>query len=366
MNLAFALQGILGIVLAGALAFALMRRFLWRPAFFPYTITFFMRACGAAANLAWKFKFPNIQEKISPELIQCLRNMRASDMAGFRDAYLNLESLPTVAKGMRVLGLRSIFEVLTRKVSLLKSPYTHPLQTPHFFIPGVPAKAFYDPHAPGEFPFTSQLEASYPQIRAELQRLLDSQHAKFRPYAGGHGRVVSGWNNFYFYLFDKKNEENCALCPETARVLASIPRLEKTMIMFAALNPHASLEPHTGPSNGILRVHLPLIVPDRCKIKVGSEERTWKEGKVMIFDDSFVHEVHNHSDHVRLVLFFSIWHPCFADAEIPDLEVFSNAWKNMPITKLYEKFQHRPRENNLVIEQPPAKPLAKPLASPPA
>ena len=74
----------------------------------------------------------------------------------------------------------------------------------------------------------------------------------------------------------------------------------------------------------------------------------------MVFDDSFVHNVQNNSDDIRAVLFFSIYHPCFSDDEIPVLEAFGNAWQVLPVTKLYESYQHRPRQNNLVMHGKPS------------
>jgi aspartyl/asparaginyl beta-hydroxylase (cupin superfamily) len=350
MALWVALALVATLVLVIVAALFLYRRALWRPASFPQAMAFSMRTTGWLAGVAYRLKLiPNIREKISPELISCLKSARAADMGEIRDAYVGLPRLPTVAHGMRELGLNSVFEVMDPKLRHKKSPYTHPLQSPPLFIPGVPAKPFYDPN---EFELTRRLEAAYPEIRRELEALLASGGQAFRPYAGGHGFVSVGWNNFYFSLFGKENAANVARCPRTAEVLNSIPRQDRTMTMFAALNPRARLEPHTGPANGVLRVHLPLIVPEKCRIKVGGEERTWEEGKVLIFDDSFVHEVQNDSDRVRVVLFLSIWHPCFADEEIPMLEALGDAWRNMPITRLYESFQHRPQKNNLVLEVP--------------
>ena len=37
--------------------------------------------------------------------------------------------------------------------------------------------------------------------------------------------------------------------------------------------------------------------------------RTWTEGKFIIFDDSFEHEVWHDGDSVRLVLIVDMWHP---------------------------------------------------------
>lgn len=37
--------------------------------------------------------------------------------------------------------------------------------------------------------------------------------------------------------------------------------------------------------------------------------RSWEEGKVFIFDDSFEHEVWHNGTEFRLVLIIDVWHP---------------------------------------------------------
>jgi len=339
---------ILGACVVFAFAGSWLRRRITRPDLFPYTMSLAMRLSGIVMNLGWKLKvIPGMRARTSRELIDCLMSTRAHQLLPLSRAYVRLDDLETIRKGNEALGLSSIFDTFCEAVRLKQSPYTHPLQKPNFFIPGVPAKPFYNA---ADFGFTRMLEDAYAEIRAELEGLLERSASRFQAYVGGDGMVQPGWNNFYFYLFDKRNEENCAACPKTVSILDSIPRLEKTMAMFAALNPGSMLPPHTGPANGILRVHLPLIVPDKCRLKVGDEERRWEAGKLMIFDDSFVHEVENRSDNVRIVLFFSIYHPCFRDDEIGALQDFGAAWRSLPVTQLYENFQLRLRPGGLLLK----------------
>ena len=124
--------------------------------------------------------------------------------------------------------------------------------------------------------------------------------------------------------------------------------------MFSALNPHARIPPHVGPMNGILRAHLGLVVPQGCYIRVGPDERSWEEGKVMVFDDSFEHEVFNHSDSVRIVLFMNFWHPCFSEQEIKALERFRAAYEHNPISKLHAENQAAKRAHDLETKGVPA------------
>jgi aspartyl/asparaginyl beta-hydroxylase (cupin superfamily) len=67
-----------------------------------------------------------------------------------------------------------------------------------------------------------------------------------------------------------------------------------------------------------------LEVPSNCRIRVGDEERSWAEGDVLIFDDSFEHEVWNDSDRERIVLIIDIWHPDLTDGQIAAIRLFGS------------------------------------------
>jgi aspartyl/asparaginyl beta-hydroxylase (cupin superfamily) len=49
--------------------------------------------------------------------------------------------------------------------------------------------------------------------------------------------------------------------------------------------------------------------------RVGNETRPWREGEVVIFDDSIEHEAWNRSQQLRVVLLFDIWRPELTDKE---------------------------------------------------
>ena len=77
----------------------------------------------------------------------------------------------------------------------------------------------------------------------------------------------------------------------------------------------AHIPPHTGVANIRLVVHLPLIVPPDCGIRVGSETRGWEEGRCVVFDDTFEHEAWNKSGQTRVVLICDIWNPYLTPPE---------------------------------------------------
>ena len=274
--------------------------------------------------------------KIPEDVIKAHREVKLSEMETLRDVYTEIDRLPTIQKGKAALGLKSVFEIPLKRVHRIPSPYTHPLQYPPFYLPGVPAHMFYDPK---EFEWARPLEEAYPIIKDELMGILAAQGSGFKGYVSENQQRLGGWNTYNFFFYGKKFEENCARCPRTTAILESLPRFERDHIMFSALNPHSRIPPHVGPMNGIVRAHLPLIVPDGCYIRVGSEERTWHEGKLLAFDDSFEHEVFNHGDGVRIVLFMNFWHPCFRADEIPVLERFRRAYEASPLSRVHERNQ---------------------------
>ncbi|CAH1273199.1 ASPHD2 [Branchiostoma lanceolatum] len=53
-------------------------------------------------------------------------------------------------------------------------------------------------------------------------------------------------------------------------------------------------------------------VPEGCAITVGGRRLTWTDGRCLLFDDSFFHEVHHHGnqkDPPRVVFMVDLWHP---------------------------------------------------------
>ena len=85
-------------------------------------------------------------------------------------------------------------------------------------------------------------------------------------------------------------------------------------IFFSLLLSGTTIDEHCGSTNARLRIHLSLSTPDVLVsvlvMRVGGEERGWKEGEAIVFDDSLPHSVWNRTDEEsRLVLIFDIWHP---------------------------------------------------------
>jgi len=81
---------------------------------------------------------------------------------------------------------------------------------------------------------------------------------------------------------------------------------------FSILAPGKHIPAHRGPFKGVIRYHLGLLVPEpaeRCRIRVGTEIRHWREGESLVFDDTYEHEVWNDTSGRRAVLFLDVVRP---------------------------------------------------------
>ncbi|QLH38215.1 MAG: aspartyl/asparaginyl beta-hydroxylase domain-containing protein [Defluviicoccus sp.] len=93
---------------------------------------------------------------------------------------------------------------------------------------------------------------------------------------------------------------NRELCPATTAVTDRLPG--RVTSGFYLLGPQAHVEPHVGICENIKRCHLGLICPPECTFRIGNERRTWREGEMLVFDDTIEHEAWNRSDAMRVVL----------------------------------------------------------------
>jgi len=194
----------------------------------------------------------------------------------------------------------------------------------HF--PYLPAIEFF---AREHFPWLAALEAQTAGIRAELAALRDRGERGFRPYVGfDPTQPVNQWHElnhsprwsaWFFWEDGVRREENCARCPATAALLDSLPLLDLPgkgpTAMFSVLAPRTRIPPHTGSNNVRTTVHLPLIVPAGCGLRVGSQSRTFEAGTAWAFDDTIEHEAWNDSDEERTILILDVWNPLLSEAE---------------------------------------------------
>jgi ornithine lipid ester-linked acyl 2-hydroxylase len=169
-------------------------------------------------------------------------------------------------------------------------------------------------HDPAAFPWAAGVEREWRLIRSELDRVLvrKAELPNVQDLMADAATLSrdAGWKIFPLVAYGLRSQPNIDLCPHTWRIVQSIPGL--TTAMFSILEPGRRIPPHRGPYNGVLRLHLGLIVPEpreRTAIRVGPERRHWQEGQALIFDDAYEHEAWNDTGGLRVVLFVDFEKP---------------------------------------------------------
>lgn len=208
-------------------------------------------------------------------------------------------------------GLALMFadkEELARKLwsnAVARGLWGNPLQRPvSRYVPGLTSKPWYETK---DYPFIALIEAGHKDIKSELIFNLQKRPHIFTGetenlHIGGEWTELrlksSGYGFTKYTQYFPKTMQHIQKCGQSF-----------TSIKFSAIQPGTHIRTHTGPSNERLRLHLCLIHTGGAKIRVGTDWHTWTEGKVIMFDDSWEHEVIHTGQETRIVLILDIWHP---------------------------------------------------------
>ena len=189
----------------------------------------------------------------------------------------------------------------------------------HF--PFLPADEYFDKRH--FLPWLGEIEKRTDAIRKEALALVENPGEAMRPYVQMEKGLPENkwselnnsltWGACFLWEYGEPNQLVLDRCPETAAALELAPQNripgKAPTAFFSILQPKAHLPPHTGVTNTRAIIHLPLVVPPGCWLRVGADKREWVEGEAFAFDDTIEHEALNPSDEIRIVLIFDVWNP---------------------------------------------------------
>jgi aspartyl/asparaginyl beta-hydroxylase (cupin superfamily) len=164
---------------------------------------------------------------------------------------------------------------------------------------------YYDPSC---FPELQVLKDNYLQIKNEIQEY-ERVNGEINGMSSLTPAGVFGgkWTLIYLKSFNRIFKKNRTRFPHITKVIDSIPNAVFSAVSI--LPPNTEIAPHYGDTNGIVRVHLGLTVPESYPIigmRVKEEEKGWAEGELMCFINVQRHSVWNRSDRKRYVLMVDI------------------------------------------------------------
>jgi tetratricopeptide (TPR) repeat protein len=205
--------------------------------------------------------------------------------------------------------------------------YRDSLQSPWLlYLPDLKPQPWFDT---GSLPGAAGLADAVSAIEQEARALLDSFAVQRQPYLRAGDAVEPGfaplhgssrWDSLHLYRAGQPAE--MGLLKAAPVIHAAVQQLDCTRLgahpmelFLSVLAPKTAIPPHHGLANTRLTVHLPLSVPDDCALKVGDEVREAVRGRVLAFDDSYLHEAWNRSALPRVHLITETWRPDLSEAE---------------------------------------------------
>ncbi|XP_072427671.1 aspartyl/asparaginyl beta-hydroxylase isoform X13 [Chiloscyllium punctatum] len=179
-------------------------------------------------------------------------------------------------------------------------------------VNGLKAQPWWTTKETGYTELVKTLERNWKLIRDEGLAVMDNERGFFLP-EDENLREKGDWSQFTLWQQGRRSEKSCKQVPKTCALFEKFPEstgCKRGQIKYSVMHPGTHVWPHTGPTNCRLRIHLGLVIPKQgCAIRCANETREWKEGKVIIFDDSFEHEVWQDANSYRLIFIVDVWHP---------------------------------------------------------
>lgn len=166
------------------------------------------------------------------------------------------------------------------------------------------------PPMKSNFPGHNKLKSNWKLIRDEVMELYNREGMSTIKGDLFFDRIIPDgdkWKKFYIkWLGDTLPDAKLKL-PLTCKLIDDDPSIKIAMISL--LQPGAVILPHVGPLFTCMRYHLGLKTPTdkkNCYILVDGIKYSWSDGEDVLFDDTYVHEIRNDTDEMRVILFCDI------------------------------------------------------------
>ena len=134
----------------------------------------------------------------------------------------------------------------------------------------------------------------------------------------------NNWTAFHLVKKFQNVSENQQICPLTTNIIQNMPSFFGS-VFFSALKGGAKIPKHTGATNINLTCLLGLKNLEDTIFNVNGEEKKWGDHEIIIFDDSYEHEVINTGKSTRIILIIEIIHP---DLNETEREILKNMYIN--------------------------------------
>ncbi len=190
-------------------------------------------------------------------------------------------------------------------VYLIRSLYDRSITTPSVLDP-----VRYFPNATRFTECWREIRNEALVTAAELQRIRRFHEimAEQRDVSDNDGK---DWRVLILKAYGVEMPQNLRCRPIIASLLGQTPEVVSCILSFLAPDKHIPV--HRGPFRGILRFHLMLSMPcdetgrPACVMVIDGVPYRLADGESLLWDDTYPHEVWNHSSEVRVALLLDVW-----------------------------------------------------------
>ena len=193
--------------------------------------------------------------------------------------------------------------------------------------PGLAARPWWERSQYGRLDeMIRAFEGARDQIRSELVGIDPSLMGVPYDHLSVDPEVIRGWKNLFFFRDYRPDAALLAKVPSLAALVERFgpAQLDRFELFLSVLEPGTHIPAHFGGANIKLTLHLPLWVPEGdLGLRVDGETRIWKDGEMLVFDDTFEHDAWNRTAKPRAVLLLKAYHPELTEEEVGVLEMFA-------------------------------------------
>lgn len=166
------------------------------------------------------------------------------------------------------------------------------------------------------FPEARRFVDAWPVLRDEALQLAKNigQVPRFHELMAEQADISANddrdWRMFVLKAYGVSFPRNMARCPALAALVESAPDVLSATLSFLA--PHKHIPQHRGPFRGVLRFYLGLSVPTAADglpstvLMIDGTGYRVADGECLLWDDTFPHEVWNHSEALRIALLLDV------------------------------------------------------------
>jgi aspartate beta-hydroxylase len=166
------------------------------------------------------------------------------------------------------------------------------------------------------FPSCTRFSTAWGQFREEALCIQESLstvprfHELMPQQAAISANDERDWRLFVIKAYGVNFPKNARRCPRLAAMVSTSPEVLSAALSFLAPGKH--VPEHRGPFRGVVRYYLGLSVPlaadglPGATLTIDATDYRLGDGQWLLWDDTFVHEIRNDSQGVRIALLLDV------------------------------------------------------------